>query len=195
MSLPSQVPHFCWYPCRICWQLKTTQLSGNLFFIFDVKPACLSLIQCTSPSLNLIWCVTILPFVYPHHFISIPAVSALLVAYSPVHPGAFVHATEHMISIIAGPDKTGSITHPDSARCFLLHKWIQARALDQATQCIAPRLDCHTVQTFLMMQAHPQAPWCFHTLPTSQPHHHCPTLVIRHLAAVAVSWEHWWESN
>ena len=97
-------------------------------------------------------------FVYPHHFISIPAVSALLVAYSPVHPGAFVHATEHMISIIAGPDKTGSITHPDSAQCFLLHKWIQARALDQATQCIAPRLDCHTVRTFLMMQAHPQAP-------------------------------------
>ena len=170
---------------------KSLGFHGNLSFVFDVKHTRPSLIQRTSPLLNLIRCVTGLPFMHPRHFISVPAMLALSAAYSPVRSGAFVQPTERIIFTIAGPDETGSIAHPDSAGSFPLQKWIRAEpSINQHNASPRQRVDRPTVRTSLTMQGHPHAPRCFHTLPTTQPHSGRRTLVVCHKAAAAVSREH-----
>ena len=64
-------------------QLKPLGYPGNMFFVFDVKLARTSLTH----SYPVRYCT---PFVYTLHLISVPAVSVLSVAYSSVHPRAFV---------------------------------------------------------------------------------------------------------
>ncbi|KAF8271311.1 hypothetical protein EI94DRAFT_1878050 [Lactarius quietus] len=103
-------------------QLKPHSGVPGIFFKFDIEPVRLILIQCTTTFAQFfIRCVTSLShlltisYLYP---ICVGVIDGISVCAS-----WGLRVTDRMISVVAGPDDTGSIAPPSSARSCLRCNW------------------------------------------------------------------------
>ena len=147
-------------------QLKPLGYPGNMFFVFDVKLARTSLTHSYPVCYRT-------PFVYTRHLISVPAVSVLSVAYSSVHPGAFVewspyvHHRRTRRQVYHGP----TILHGAPYAANGYGRGPQHSIKQRKTLLPRQRLDRPTARASLTIQAPPppQAPRCSRILPTLAP--------------------------
>ncbi|KAF8260059.1 endoplasmic reticulum vesicle transporter-domain-containing protein [Lactarius quietus] len=100
-------------------QLKPHSGVPGIFFKFDIEPVRLTLIQRTTTFAQFfIRCVGVIGGIF-------------------VCASWGLRATDRMISVVAGPDDTGSIAPPDSARSGLRSKWTGSAL--RARPSVSPR--------------------------------------------------------